>query len=274
MLRHKVFISLLSFSFLLIGCKEKGAELGKTKVVIETNKERIVLRLYDDTPQHRDNFIRLAKSGIYDHILWHRVVNNSLIQSGDPTLQVKGFEHPVDTSLYQYTVPAEIHCPQHFHKAGALAAARQPDSINPGKLSDATQFYIVSGQIYSPTGLAELHDAIYQAKIQSIIEQLRRQHASRLSFLRVNDNPAYQSLQDSIQTAAEKQVAANPPASYTETQKRVYTSKGGSAHLDGEYTVFGEVVEGLNVVQALGATRTDAHEHPMKEIYIRKVTVK
>ena len=270
----RMFLALVGAIVCLVACQEKGEELGHTKVVISTSMGDITLRLYDDTPQHRDNFIRMARSGAYDGIIWHRVVNNSLIQSGDPKLTATGCQPKVDTTQFHHTVPAEIHYPRHFHKAGALAAARQPDSINPGKVSDGCQFYIVSGQVYTPTSLAELWNALYQAKVQELADALRRKHAMRLKTLRATDNVACQALQDSIQTACEEQVAAHPPVSFSDAQKKVYTTKGGAAHLDNEYTVFGEVVDGMKVVEALSKVRTNAKEHPLKEISIRKVTVK
>ena len=194
---------------LMSGCSDKNDRIGKTEVVIETDRGKITLRLFDDTPVHRDNFIRLAKAGAYDGIIWHRVVKDMLIQSGDPKLKARGEALTVDTSQMNYTLPAEIHYPRHYHRAGALAAARESNDVNPEKRSSGTQFYT-------------LH------KIPAL----------------------------------------------TEAQKKSYTTKGGAAHLDGEYTVFGQVVDGLEVVKYLTRTPTDDKEHPLKEIRIKRVIVK
>ena len=217
---------------LFVGCSNPNDKIGKTEVVIETDKGNITLRLYDDTPVHRDNFVRLAKMGAYDGIIWHRVVKDMLIQSGDPRLKAKGETLSVDTGVLNYTLPAEIRYPRHFHRAGALAAAREDDISNPDRRSSGTQFYIVGGIVYTPGRLAEVHQLMQDADTLHKIP------------------------------------------SFTETQKKIYTTKGGAAHLDGGYTVFGQVVDGLEVVQYLTRTRTDEKEHPLKEIRIKRVVVK
>jgi len=219
-------------TLLMSGCSDGNDRIGKTEVVIETDRGKITLRLFDDTPVHRDNFIRLAKAGAYDGIIWHRVVKDMLIQSGDPRLKARGEALTVDTSQMNYTLPAEIHYPRHYHRAGALAAARESNDVNPEKRSSGTQFYIVGGTVYTPGKLAEVHQLMQDADTLHKIPAL------------------------------------------TEAQKKSYTTKGGAAHLDGEYTVFGQVVDGLEVVKYLTHTPTDEKEHPLKEIRIKRVTVK
>lgn len=219
-------------TLLMSGCSDKNDRIGKTEVVIETDRGKITLRLFDDTPVHRDNFIRLAKAGAYDGIIWHRVVKDMLIQSGDPRLKGRGEALTVDTSQMNYTLPAEIHYPRHYHRAGALAAARESNDVNPEKRSSGTQFYIVGGTVYTPGKLAEVHQLMQDADTLHKIPAL------------------------------------------TEAQKKSYTTKGGAAHLDGEYTVFGQVVDGLEVVKYLTRTPTDEKEHPLKEIRIKRVIVK
>lgn len=219
-------------TLLMSGCSDKNDRIGKTEVVIETDRGKITLRLFDDTPVHRDNFIRLAKAGAYDGIIWHRVVKDMLIQSGDPRLKARGEKLTVDTSQMNYTLPAEIHYPRHYHRAGALAAARESNDVNQEKRSSGTQFYIVGGTVYTPGKLAEVHQLMQDADTLHKIPAL------------------------------------------TEAQKKSYTTKGGAAHLDGEYTVFGQVVDGLEVVKYLTRTPTDEKEHPLKEIRIKRVIVK
>ncbi len=222
----------VSMVLLLSGCSDKNDRIGKTEVVIETDRGKITLRLFDDTPVHRDNFIRLAKAGAYDGIIWHRVVKDMLIQSGDPKLKARGEALTVDTSQMNYTLPAEIRYPRYYHRAGALAAAREGNDVNPEKRSSGTQFYIVGGTVYTPGKLAEVHQLMQDADTLHKIPAL------------------------------------------TEAQKKTYTTKGGAAHLDGEYTIFGQVVDGLEVVKYLTHTPTDEKEHPLKEIRIKRVTVK
>lgn len=119
---------------MLLSCgSPKNKSMEETEVLIETSMGDIKVKLYNDTPRHRDNFIKLAKAGVYDNILFHRVVKNFMIQTGDPALKPQGVAVSVDTTDYRYTIPAEIVCPRHFHKKGALAAARLGDSRQPGE---------------------------------------------------------------------------------------------------------------------------------------------
>lgn len=226
-------IILLLIVLAVSGCSDKKRDaIGHTEVVLETSMGKITLRLYDDTPLHRDNFVRMARMGAYDGIVWNRIVANSTIQSGDPLLRADGGKPTVDPSLADKTIKAEIHYPRHFHKAGALAMARQPDEINPDRESSATQFYIVTGQVYTPVKLAELHQFMMDA--------------------------------DTLHTV--------PPI--PAALKKVYTTTGGAPHLDGAYTVFGEVVDGMKVVEAIGKVACDEHERPLKQVVIKRVTVK
>lgn len=225
---------LFGLSALLISaCSDsKRDAIGRTEVVIETSRGNITLRLYDDTPLHRDNFIRLVRQGVYDGLLWNRIVPEGTIQTGDLTLKARGQKLTADTSQYHYTIEPEIVYPRHFHKAGALAMAREADDVNPGRRSSPTQFYIVSGKVYDRGSLAELNQ-----------------------FMRDSDTTRVR------------------PA-LTEQQKQAYTTRGGCPHLDGDYTVFGEVVDGLPVVQYINRLRTDEHERPIKEVVIKRIRIK
>ncbi len=217
----------------LLGCSDRKRDaIGHTEVVLETSMGKITLRLYDDTPLHRDNFVRMARMGAYDGILWNRVVEGSTIQSGDPLLRADGGEPAVDPALADKTIRAEIHYPRHFHKPGALAMERQPDDVNPARESSATQFYIVTGKVYSIGKLAELHQYMMDT--------------------------------DTLHTI--------PPI--PAPLKKVYTTRGGAPHLDGAYTVFGEVVDGMKVVEAIGKVPCDEHERPTRPVVLERVTVR
>ena len=139
---------------------QKKKAMEETEVLIETSMGDMKVKLYNDTPKHRDNFIKLARAGAYDNILFHRVVRGFMVQTGDPALKPGGMKPAVDTAAYRYTIPAEIRYPRHFHKKGALAAARMGDDVNPEKASSGTQFYIVTGKTYTPSSLMELYSAI------------------------------------------------------------------------------------------------------------------
>lgn len=213
---------LMAAVLVLCGCSDSKRldKIGKTEVTIKTNRGKIVIRLYDDTPEYRDNFLTLVKKGAYDGTVWHRIVPGKLIQAG--TVNESKYAGP--------TLPAEIIYPKHFHKAGALAAAREDDIVNPDKRSSNTQFYIVTGTVFTPASLAQLHEQLVAAD-----------------------------------------TTANPIV-FSDYQKKVYTTVGGTPHLDNEYTVFGEVVDGLGVVQNIGNEKVNG-EKPIHRLVIESITV-
>ena len=192
-----------------------------------TDSGRIVLRLSDSTPLHRDNFIKLVKQHFYDGILFHRVINKFMIQAGDPhsKMAVKG--ESLGDGGPSYTLPAEI-IPNLFHRKGVLAAARMGDNVNPMRESSASQFYIVQGKTFTDIGL------------------------------------------DSVETYRLK--GRKIPSEY----RTVYKSIGGAPHLDLSYTIFGEVISGLEVVDHIASTKTSGKEggdRPLGDIHIIKMTL-
>lgn len=278
LLARPLFPILLSFLLLLVSCRDSKREaIGQTEVLIETSEGDIVVRLYDDTPLHRDNFIRNVKAQVYDGLLFNRIVPDMVIQTGDTTLKV---DAPTSSSKAQpkkqkgKVLPAEIIYPRHFHKQGALAAAREPDSINPRRESNALQWYIVTGKKQSTTELAELQALLYEGKVAARFEQLQRAEAAELQRLRATDYAACQTLLSALQVQAEEEVAARPPRPFTDIQKQAYARVGGAPHLDGEYTVFGEVVEGMPIALRIGRTPVDAKERPRRSVYIKRVTLR
>ncbi len=244
-----------------------------TEVLIETSMGDIRAVLFDDTPLHRDNFIRLAREGYFDEMMWHRIVPGLMIQTGDPTLKPGNKPVAVDTSALHYTVPQEIRFPKYIHRRGMLAAARQPDDINPRKESSPTQWYIVTGEKYTASSLADFYQTLYQEAVNAHWRKLQDAHAKRLEWLETHDKDAYYELQDSILNVAEGVVANHPPRQFNEQQKRSYTTEGGCPHLDGEYTIFGQVIKGMDVVEKIVNVPTDDRERPLHEVYIKKVTI-
>lgn len=272
-MKKYLWIGMLGLLFCLSACQKKQKGMEEKRVLIETSMGDITVKLYNDTPRHRDNFIKLAQAGLYDNILFHRVVRGFMIQTGDPSIKPGHAPVTVDTCDYRYTIPAEIVYPLHFHKRGALAAARMGDDVNPEKASSATQFYIVTGKTYSSAKLMELYSLMYQDCVERKVEELSRPHMKELYMMRKKgETEKLQALKDSIQHDAEAQVAANPPMRFTDVQKEAYETIGGAPHLDGEYTVFGEVVEGIEVAEAIERVKT-IKERPTQEIVIKKVTV-
>jgi peptidyl-prolyl cis-trans isomerase B (cyclophilin B) len=225
---RKLFTLLFLTSFSIISFSQKEIKIKKKDrkrdIELVTNYGNIVLRLYDSTPLHRDNFIRLVKTGYYDSVLFHRVINHFMIQSGDPDSKHAEPGQPLGNGGPKYTVPAEFRV-SIFHKKGVLAAARTGDDINPEKASSGSQFYIVQGKQFSDAGL------------------------------------------DSVETFRLK--GKKIPAD----QREVYKTIGGTPHLDQGYTVFGEVVNGLDIVDKIAAVPTSKGEdrdRPLEDVRILK----
>lgn len=202
--------------------KHDGAKRDGVTVHMSTSEGDIVLLLYNDTPKHRDNFVKLVKEGTYNGLLFHRVIRNFMIQGGDPKSRDAKPGQPLGDGTLGYTVPAEFRA-NHIHKKGALCAARQGDDVNPRKESSASQFYIVQGNVW--------------------------------------DNKTL----DMMEVRFGKK--------FTAEQRRVYNTVGGTPHLDGEYTVFGEVVKGLEVVDRIAAVECDRMDRPVKDVKILKVKI-
>jgi peptidyl-prolyl cis-trans isomerase B (cyclophilin B) len=195
-------------------------------VELTTTKGVMVLRLYNETPQHRDNFLRLVKAHYYDSVLFHRVIQRFMIQAGDPQSKRAEAGVALGNGGPEYTIPVEF-VPALFHRKGVLAAAREGDDVNPQKASSGSQFYIVQGRTFSDAGL------------------------------------------DSIETFRLK--GRKIPVA----QRTVYKTMGGTPHLDQSYTVFGEVVRGLEVVDSIAAAPTSRQpaDRPIEDVRILKATL-
>ena len=220
--RFLVSALLVGLFVLLVSCQKK-----EELVVMETTAGTIVLKLYDQTPLHRDNFRSLVAEGAYDSLLFHRVIQNFMIQGGDPESKYAKQGQLLGEGDRNYTVPAEFRLEDGiFHRRGVLAAAREGDDVNPQQRSSAMQFYIVWGKIFDDEGLD---------KVQ---ERLDRQTGGRVKL--------------------------------TPKMREVYKTVGGTPHLDGQYTVFGEVVSGLDVVDAIQQVSTDESDRPLRDVRINR----
>lgn len=234
------------------------------KVKIQTSLGDIVVRLYDETPVHRDNFVKLAKDGYYDGTLFHRVIKDFMIQGGDPNSKGAPAGKRLGTGGPDYTLEAEIKDGL-FHKRGALAAARQGDEVNPERRSSGSQFYIVWGQVYKEGQLRQFSKQLKMQRMQEIFNGLAADHRDEIMQMRRERNRvALQELQDKL--AAEAETRAAEYAGLTDEQLRIYSTVGGTPHLDGQYTVFGEVEEGLEVVEMIQNSATAGDDRPMDDI--------
>lgn len=227
----------------------------------------ITVRLYDETPIHRDNFIKLVKEGYYDGTLFHRVIKDFMIQGGDPDSKGAPAGKMLGVGGPDYTLEAEIK-EGLFHKRGALAAARQGDEVNPERRSSGSQFYIVWGQVYNEGQLRQFSKQLKMQKVQSVFNQLVSEHRDEIMQMRRDRNRAgLQELQDKLVAEAEKQSADF--AGLTDEQMKIYSTIGGTPHLDGQYTVFGEVEEGLDVVDMIQTTATGRGDRPIDDLEMK-----
>ena len=240
------------------------------KVKIQTTLGDIVVRLYDETPIHRDNFMKLVKEGYYDGTLFHRVIKDFMIQGGDPDSKGAPAGMPLGVGGPDYTLEAEIKDGL-FHKRGALAAARQGDQVNPERRSSGSQFYIVWGQVYNEGQLRQFSQQMKMQRMQDVFNKLASEHRDEIMQMRRERNRAgLQELQDKLIAEAESKVSDSP--GLTEEQKKVYSTLGGTPHLDGQYTVFGEVEEGLDIVEMIQNSATGQGDRPEDDIEM-KITV-
>ena len=240
------------------------------KVKIQTMLGDIVVRLYDETPIHRDNFLKLAKDGYYDGTLFHRVIKNFMIQGGDPDSKGAPAGKMLGVGGPDYTLEAEIKDGL-YHKRGALAAARQGDEVNPERRSSGSQFYIVWGDVYNEGQLRQFSKQLRMQKVQDVFHALASDHRAEIMQMRREKNRAgLQELQDKLVAEAESQVGSD---GLTENQMKLYSTIGGTPHLDGQYTVFGEVEEGLDVVELIQGSATGRADRPLDDIEMRMVVI-
>ena len=237
------------------------------KVKIHTNEGDIVVKLYDETPKHRDNFIKLVKDGFYDGTLFHRAIKDFMIQGGDPDSVGAPAGKMLGTGGPGYNIPAEIVYPQLFHKRGALSAARLGDDMNPERESSGSQFYIVWGQKYNSGQIKQMEKQMQMQQEQAVFDRLVAEHRSEIMEMRRNRNRAgLQELQDRLNAETYAICKEMPKSSLTAEQVEAYTAVGGTPHLDGQYTVFGEVVEGLDVVERIQSCKTSRGDRPQDDV--------
>ena len=221
---------LLTFVYaIFLASSQLNAQTTTTEVLFETTKGNIRIALYDETPQHRDNFLKLTKMGSYDSLLFHRVIKDFMIQTGDIFSKRARPGQLLGSGDYDYTQESEFRLPKIFHRRGVVAAAREGDKKNPERRSGASQFYIVWGKVYDDRRLARI-----QEKLDS---------------------------------------ATNGEVKLTPEMIEAYKTVGGTPHLDGQYTVFGEIVEGMDVVEAIQGVAVDKNDRPLEDIRILKATV-
>ena len=246
-----------------------------TLIEIKTSQGNIVVKLYEKTPLHRANFIRLVKKGFYDSLIFHRIIPTFMIQGGDPDSKRSASGAMLGNGGPGYTIPAEI-LPEYFHKKGALAGARLGDDVNPTKASSGSQFYLVQGKVFSEAELNQMAQRMSNMKRQQNGQKLYQEYMNRpenaallRTVIRLQQAQNRDSLELVSKTAIEyvnSQLQAIPDFSFTPEQIKAYSTLGGAPHLDGGYTVFGEVVEGLDVIDKITTIDRDSNDRPKNDV--------
>ena len=241
----------------------------ETKVLIKTTVGDITIKLYNETPQHRDNFIKLVQEHYYDSILFHRVIKDFMVQAGDP--ESKNAEKGVQLGAGGpgYTIPAEFVYPKYFHKRGALSAARQADQVNPERKSSGSQFYIVTGKKYGKYDLQDMEKQLNDQQGQGIFDRLCSENIDSIMKLQqAGDRDGLMKLQDELVAKTDAILKEQGPFKFTKEQVDAYMEDGGTPFLDNQYTVFGEVIDGMKTVDKIESAGTDMSDRPRKDIRI------
>lgn len=258
----------------LIGCissKNKREELvSSNSYVIETEYGNMEIKLYDATPKHRDNFKKLVADTFYNGTLFHRIIPGFMIQGGDPTSKNAKAGQQLGSGNLSYTLDAEF-VDSLVHVKGALAAARQGDNVNPAKSSSGSQFYIVQGAAVPKGSLSRIEENINAKRKRALAPVVFEDSLNtdlKNNFLRTRTNKQLDSARYYGLQLEQKLTEAfvGKEFKYSEKQIALYDSLGGAPHLDGAYTVFGEVVSGLDVIDSIANAKKDGANRPLKDI--------
>ncbi len=251
----------------MMACGQKSPHYNPDMYIIEmkTSLGTMVFELSNLTPQHRDNFVKLVQEGYYDGLAFHRVISNFMIQGGDPDTRDFKPGKQYGSGGPDYTIPAEI-VPELFHQKGALAAARQGDQVNPEKRSSGSQFYIVQGEILDSSKLEQYAQQLaHHSKMSLANRAVQSYFQAHEKELRAMPTEQAQEKLNEIGTEAYQKA---PAASFTPEQRKAYVTMGGTPHLDHEYTVFGQLIEGFDVLDKIAAVEKDQADCPKEKVEI------
>ncbi len=267
----------LIFSLNVVLVTVNAQTLSKETVLIETNYGKMKIKLFEETPLHKANFLKLVNEKVFDSLLFHRVINSFMIQGGDLLSKKANPGDSLGHGDMGYSIPAEFN-PKIIHKKGRLAAAREGDDINPKFESSASQFYIVMGKQRTMEDLTKYEERINKTRYVNCARTFMKtdegkklkQTYDRLKEENKTDSATFVNVQ--IEAFIMTENMKTPPYKFNKEQIDTYTTVGGTPHLDGTYTVFGEVIEGMEVIDKIAAAKTDKRDRPLEDIRM-KITV-
>jgi cyclophilin family peptidyl-prolyl cis-trans isomerase len=259
-----ILLSLIVFSCQLDRSKKKKEQLYK----LETQYGDMVFKLYDATPLHKENFDTLIEQGFYNDLLFHRVIDGFMIQGGDPESRNAKKDSMLGNGGPGYTIPAEF-VDSIFHKKGVIAAPRNGDDVNPEMRSAGSQFYIVQGKVFNDEDIKKVEDRINASRLNKLITE--NVEKAKTDAYNTGGTIDYEVILPEARKKAEETFKSEGYYKIPENKLKVYQSIGGTPHLDNAYTVFGEVVEGLEVLDKIAAVETDENNRPIVDI---KMTIK
>jgi cyclophilin family peptidyl-prolyl cis-trans isomerase len=278
----KISIIFIALFFAFISINTTTAQKNKEKstyILLKTDSGDIKIKLYNETPLHRDNFIKLASAGFFDSLLFHRVIKDFMIQGGDPNSKNALPGAALGNGGPGYTIPAEFNT-NLIHKKGALSAARLGDQMNPKKESSGSQFYIVQGKKATDMELDQIEKNMMQSKRNEVIMNYYNDPKNIVlknridSLQKAKNTTEMDKIIKDLNLIADNEVAKTPAFKYTKEQRDIYKNIGGTPFLDGGYTVFGEVVEGLDVIDKIAKTKTAPGDRPVNDIRMKMTLLK
>ena len=265
-----LFLCLLSLG-MLVSCGKESLDKNKPVYVeISTTMGDVTVMLYDDTPLHRDNFIKLCSENFYEGVLFHRIIKEFVVQGGDPSSKAHEPEVLYGNDGGGYSVPAEI-LPSHFNKRGALIDAKEGDDVNPERASAGTQFCFVQGKVWNDKGLDSMETRINQIRRNWLYYKIRKDLKEKFPEYASPDKEEDLHIEASV--LLEDTLAKLPAVTIPAEQREVYKTIGGTPHLDGSVTIFGEVVEGFDIVEKMSLVETDKNDRPLKDVIVLKTKV-